>query len=149
MKKFLKVTGIVILVFLAIAMIIGALSDDDTSSSNPSNSNNKKIEVKNTDVIDTPQETKKPEIEILNFNSKQDQFGMTVYAKIRNNTNKTVDYIDLNSYFYDVNKNIVGSGIGNAMNIGPGATKTIDILSVDDVSTAKKYNVEIGTVIWK
>lgn len=94
-------------------------------------------------------EPKKPAIEVIKIDVKRDGEYATVYAVVRNNTaDKTASYINLKAFFYDGNGSTIGSGMGNAVGIEAGATKTIEIVSFDNVSTATKYNVEIDNVVW-
>ena len=93
-------------------------------------------------------EPKKPKIEVVSHSLKKDEFSTTVYAVVKNNTNKKAEYIDVQSFFYDEQGNTVGSGLGNALELEAGASKTIEIFCVDDVSTATQYKVELGNVMW-
>lgn len=98
--------------------------------------------------VATEAEASKPAIEVVSHNLKTDEFSTTVFAVVKNNSDKTASYLDISSYFYDAEGVVLGSGMGNATEIAPGATKTIEIMCVDDVSKATQYKVELGNVTW-
>jgi hypothetical protein len=92
----------------------------------------------------------KPDIEILNNDETHEPVTntRTVHVRIKNNTDKLVEYIDLKSVYYDGEKKIVGTGIGNTANLAAGATKTIDVMAMG-IENAKTYDIEIGNVMYK
>lgn len=136
MKKFLQIAGGILLVLL----VIGYFSSNDKETATTTTTQESKSEVS------APQ---KPAIEIISQNFVGGDFGAKVVAEIKNNTDKTASYIDLKSVFYNEQNAIVGTGIGNATEIGAGQTKTIDILTMDNVASAKQFKVEIGNVMWE
>ena len=90
----------------------------------------------------------KPEIEILSQNVTNTDVGITIVAEVRNNTKKTATYVGLKSVFTDSTNVIIGTGMGNTMELAPGQTKTIEVLSTDDASKVDKYKVELDDVYW-
>jgi hypothetical protein len=138
MKNFLKVLGVIFLVFIIIALFAGIFGGSDSSVTKDSDTT--------TQIKEEPKQT--PDIEVVQHNLKKDDFFTHVYVVLKNNSNKNASYIDINSYFIDESGNIIGRGIGNSSDFAAGATKTIDIMCADDVSTAKSYKVELGNVIW-
>jgi len=103
---------------------------------------------KSSSTTATEQTVQTPKIEVVSHNVKQDEYGTTVYAVVKNNTDKSASYIDIQAFFYDAQGDTIGSGLGNATNIDGGATKTIEILCADDVKAATQYKVELGNVMW-
>lgn len=139
MKKFFKITGIIIAVIIVISIIGGLMDNGDSKT-------------KSTTGAPEPKEEAapaKPKIEVLSINEKSDAYSSSVYAEIRNNTDKTATYCDFKSIYLDESGAVIGSGIGNLSDLAPGQTKTTQIISMDDVSNAKKYRVEVGTVLWE
>jgi len=134
MKKFLQIAGIVFVVLL----LIGYFSSKDDAKTSTDTSTKTEIS--------TPA---KPAIEIISQNFINSEIGPKVVTEIKNNTNKAVTYIDLKSVFYDANNSIIGTGIGNATDIPAGQTKTIDILTMDNIAAGKHFKVEIGNVMWE
>jgi len=135
MKKFLQIGGGILLVLL----VIGYFSSNDKETGTTTTQENKS-------EISAPQ---KPAIEIISQNFVGGDFGTKVVAEIKNNSDRTASYIDLKSVFYNEQNAIVGTGMGNATDIGAGQTKTIDILTMDNVGSAKQFKVEIGNVMWE
>jgi hypothetical protein len=89
---------------------------------------------------------KKPDIEFIKTNSRQDDYhNITVFAKIRNNTKSTIKEIWLQSVLEDNDGNIINTGLGSGENIAPNAIKVIEITAGRSVGT-KKYHVEIEKV---
>jgi PBP1b-binding outer membrane lipoprotein LpoB len=134
MKKFLQIAGIVFVVLL----LIGYFSSKDDAKTSTDTSTKTEIS--------TPA---KPAIEIISQNFINSEIGPKVVTEIKNNTNKAVTYIDLKSVFYDANNTIIGTGFGNATDIPAGQTKTIDILTMDNISAGKRFKVEIGNVMYE
>jgi len=134
MKKFLQIAGIVFVVLL----LIGYFSSKDDAKTSTDTSTKTEIS--------TPA---KPAIEIISQNFINSEIGPKVVTEIKNNTNKAVTYIDLKSVFYDANNSIIGTGFGNATDIPAGQTKTIDILTMDNISAGKRFKVEIGNVMYE
>ena len=134
MKKFLQIGGGILLVLL----VIGYFSSNDKETTTTTQESKSEVSA--------PQ---KPAIEIISQNFVGGDFGTKVVAEIKNNTNRTASYIDLKSVFYNEQNAIVGTGMGNATDIAAGQTKTIDILTMDNIETAKQFKVEIGNVMWE
>lgn len=89
-----------------------------------------------------------PEIEIVKHSVKSDQYATIIHVQVKNNTDKLVSYLDLKGVFYDGDGNIVGTGVGNGMNLPAGKTKTIDVLAAD-LQGASRYEVELGNVMYE
>lgn len=112
-------------------------SGDDEKNSSKFNS---------TTISDS--EISKPEVEIVKQSAKYDPTfsSYTVHCRLKNNSSTLISYLDLKATFYDKNGNIVGTGIGNAVNFAAGAEKTVDVMGLD-IQNCDKYEVEIGTVL--
>jgi uncharacterized protein YcfL len=134
MKKFLQIAGGILLVLL----VIGYFSSNDKAENTTS------TEVK--EEVSTPE---KPAIEILSQNFIDSDFTPRIVVEIKNNSNKTASYIQLKSVFYDSENKIIGTGIGNAADVYAGQTKTIDIITIDEISNAKQFKVELDNVMWE
>ena len=98
------------------------------------------------EVAAAPVEESKPDLEILKTDETLDEISRTIHVKVRNNTDRLISYVDLKGVYYDKKKNVVGTGLGNAVNIAAGATKTIDIMSMG-IEGADSYEVELGNVL--
>lgn len=90
---------------------------------------------------------RKPSVEIIKHTAKYEPMmnSYTIHCRVKNNTGRLIDYIDLKATFYDKNGNIVGTGMGNAVNLAGGAEKTIDVFALD-IDNADKYEVQIDNV---
>ncbi len=64
---------------------------------------------------------KRPDLELLEASSTADAYTRYVVGKIRNNTNRTYSYIQVEINLYDKNGNQVGSTLANVNNLEPGA----------------------------
>ncbi len=95
-----------------------------------------------------PAEPKKPKIEVLSHNVTNSTVGITVAAVVKNNTDKTASYVELKAVYLDENNNIIGTGMGNTLELESGQTKTIEILTIDNLENAKTYRVEVATTYW-
>ena len=86
-----------------------------------------------------------PDIEILKHDATYEATmdSYTVHCRVKNNTEKLIDYVDLKATFYDKKGNIVGTGIGNAANFAAGAEKTIDVIGLD-IQNCDTYEVQVN-----
>lgn len=72
----------------------------------------------------------------------------TIHCRVRNNTDKLISYVSLNATFYDKSGKIVGTGMGNDLNLAAGKEKTIDVVALS-IENADHYDVEIDDVMYK
>lgn len=88
---------------------------------------------------------KKPDVEILKHDAtfEESMDSYTIHCRVRNNTDKLINYVDIKATFYDKDGNIVGTGLGNAANFAAGAEKTIDVMGLD-IQNCEKYEVQIN-----
>jgi tetratricopeptide (TPR) repeat protein len=86
-------------------------------------------------------------IEILKCSSdyKSTTNSYTITCRVKNNTDKLVSYMDIQATFYDKDGKIVGTGMGNAVNLAAGAEKTIKVLALD-IDNADKCEVQIDNI---
>lgn len=76
----------------------------------------------------------------------EDSNSRTIHVQIKNNSNDLVQLVNLKSVYYDKDGKIVGTGLGNGVNIAGGATKVIDVLAVD-IDNAAKFEIEVDNVV--
>jgi hypothetical protein len=62
------------------------------------------------------------DLELLSLNSQYEDYVSYATGEIRNNTNKTYSYVQVEINFLDENENIIGSTLANVNNLRPGAT---------------------------
>lgn len=93
-------------------------------------------------------EETKPDIEILKQSSTYEDVmdAYTIHCRVRNNTDELVNYVDLKATFYDKQGNIVGTGLGNAVNFAAGAEKTIDVMGMD-IQNCDTYEVQVDNIL--
>jgi hypothetical protein len=86
-----------------------------------------------------------PDIEILKHDAtfEESMDSYTIHCRVKNNTDKLINYVDIKATFYDKDGNIVGTGLGNAANFAGGAEKTIDVLGLD-IQNCEKYEVQVN-----
>jgi tetratricopeptide (TPR) repeat protein len=89
----------------------------------------------------------KPTVEILKYSSDYESTmnSYTITCRVKNNTDKLVSYMDIQATFYDKDGKIVGTGMGNAVNLAAGAEKTIKVLALD-IDNADKCEVQIDNI---
>ena len=103
---------------------------------------------KNSSTTISNTENSVPDVEIIKQSAKYDSSfnSYTIHCRLRNNTNELITYLDLKATFYDKDGNIVGTGIGNAVNFAAGSEKTVDIMGLD-IQNCNTYEVEIGNIL--
>lgn len=91
----------------------------------------------------------KKDVEILQTSHTYESFmkAYTIHCRVKNNTSKLIQYIDLQATFYDKNKKIVGTGLGNAMNIPAGEERTIDVMGME-IPKKATYEVQVENVMY-
>lgn len=78
-----------------------------------------------------PGEPEKDDLEILSYDSTSDEFYRYVTGKIRNNTDKTYSYVQVEINLYS-GDNLVGSTLDNVNNLGPGEIWEFNALVLED-----------------
>jgi len=96
----------------------------------------------------TESQSNVPDVEIIKQSSDYEPTmnSYTIHCRVKNNTPQLVTYLDLQATFYDKQKNIVGTGMGNAANLAAGAEKTIDVMGLD-IDNVDTYEVAVNNVI--
>lgn len=91
----------------------------------------------------------KKDVEILKSSATYEPYmkAYTVHCRIKNNTNKLISYLDLTATYYDKSGKIVGTGMGNCVNLPAGEERTVDVMGLD-ISNKATYEVEVGTVMF-
>ena len=86
-----------------------------------------------------------PDVEILKHDAtfEESMDSYTIHCRVKNNTDKLINYVDIKATFYDKDGNIGGTGLGNAANFAGGAEKTIDVIGLD-IQNCEKYEVQVN-----
>lgn len=142
MKKFLKIVGGII----GALFIIGLLLPDPKKGTAEANATAISPSAGEGAGEPVAAVEAKPDLEILKHNETVNEYARVIHVKVRNNTDHLIQYADLKGVYYNKNKDIVGTGLGNATNIAAGATKTIDIQGLG-IDNADSYEIEIGNVL--
>ncbi|WP_027309321.1 FxLYD domain-containing protein [Caloramator sp. ALD01] len=122
----------VLAVFILIGIAANSSETNITNTTNTSNQTTQKIAQKET----------KPDLEVLNHTFKQDGFNGYITGQIKNNTDKTFSYVQVEINLYDKNGQQVGSTIDNINNLEPGKTWNFKaIILEDNVHSYKIVNV--------
>lgn len=134
--------GIVILVNIGDKKEV-ATNTETTTSATQKEAEAPKVEETTPEVEET-----KPDIEILKQSSTYEDVmdAYTIHCRVRNNTDELINYVDLKATFYDKQGNIVGTGMGNAVNFAAGAEKTIDVMGMD-IQNCDTYEVQVDNVM--
>ncbi|RKD22417.1 hypothetical protein SAMN02745883_00735 [Caminicella sporogenes DSM 14501] len=123
MKKFLKWLGIGFVVLVVIGAIAGG--GDNNSTETPKTeiqeTSTNKQPVQNNEES-TKQETKKPNLELIEHTIKSDSFSKYVVGTIKNNTDRKYGYVQVEINIYDKDGAQIGSTMDNINNLAPGAT---------------------------
>lgn len=112
----LKVIGIVFGAFaiLFVVVMIIAVNSPDTKTTNA------------TQPIDTKQAENaapaKPDLELLELNSKSDEYSRYVVGKIKNNSKKKRSYVQVEINLYNKSDELIGSTMTNINNLASGET---------------------------
>lgn len=108
--------------------VIAAMSSSPSQPSQPTNPTQSTQPTKTTQPSQTSQPSqakqapeKRPDLELLEVSSTSDAFTRYAVGKIRNNTNRTYSYVQVEINLYDKNGNQVGSTLANVNNLEPGA----------------------------
>jgi hypothetical protein len=89
-------------------------------------------------------------IQILQKSVKYESMmsGYYVYCRIKNNTDKLVKYLDLNATFYNSKNTIVGTGMGNTMNLAAGAERTVTLIA-PQIDEAANFEIQVENVLYQ
>ena len=112
-------------------LIGGVLLAMDSGSTQPTNTSQPTQSTQPTQPSQPTQTTQpsqakpapeaRPDLELLEVSSTSDAFTRYVVGKVRNNTNRTYTYVQVEINLYDKDGNQVGSTLANVNNLEPGA----------------------------
>ena len=85
------------------------------------------------------QPERKPDLEILEVSSEADQYTRYVVGKLRNNTDRTFNYVQVEISLYDDEGNVVGTTFDNVTNLEPGQVWKFKAIILED--SAKRFKV--------
>ncbi len=80
-----------------------------------------------------------PNLEILEVSSEVDQYTRYVVGKLRNNTDRTFNYVQVEISLYDDEGNVVGTTFDNVTNLEPGQVWKFKAIILED--SAKRFKV--------
>lgn len=83
------------------------------------------------------------DVQLVKHSSDTKYGTLYVYARVRNNSKYLARYVEANVTFYDANGTIVGTAMGNCLNVASGAENTITAIG-DQVENAERYEVVIA-----
>ena len=101
--------------------------------------------VQNDDYIrgyvasDYLQSTPLPDLQLVSHDGESGQYSWSVVGQIRNNTNSTYSYVQVEINLYDSNGNQVGSTMTNINNLEPGRTWNFEAPVLQD--EASRYRI--------
>lgn len=81
---------------------------------------------------------------VVDEDSYADDYSRYITGKIVNNKNYTLRYMQVTYNLYDINKNLVGTGIDNIRNVGPGETWSFKVGIFDDSVNFMRVTEIIG-----
>lgn len=141
MKKFLKIIGL--LFFLVVAISIFSNTDTRTKPDNAVGTADPPAAPASSPASATPKEPepqKKPNLEVVDHKPESGEYGTRyVTGTIKNNTNKTYSYVQVQINLYDKDGAQVGSTMDNTTNLEPGGVWKFKALILDDDAT--KYKI--------
>lgn len=129
-KKHGCLTSIAVLLVIVAALSVGLNSGGDSSSSSQGDSG--------SEEVDTVQD-----LEILDYTSESDGYVRYAVGHIRNNTNRTYSYVQVEINLYS-GETQVGSTLDNVNNLEPGATWEFRALIADNSADSFKIKDVTG-----
>lgn len=149
MKKFLIVVGCI----FGGLILLGILLPDPKKGATtpvPPAAGPVAAAIAEADAAEAAAVAHEPELEILKQTDENGAYGVDgahiIHVKVRNNTGDLMQFVSLKGVFYDKKNNIVGTGLGNGMNLAAGASKTIDVVA-SGIDNADHYEVEVENVL--
>ncbi|WP_457631657.1 FxLYD domain-containing protein [Oceanithermus sp.] len=83
---------------------------------------------------------RKPDLEILDVSSEADQYTRYVVGKIRNNTGRKLNFVQVEISLYDDEGNVVGTTFDNVANLEPGQVWKFKAIILEDSATRFKVS---------
>lgn len=90
-----------------------------------------------------PDDAESPDLEVLSYDSTADSYTRYIVGKIRNNTDKTYSYVQVEIGLYK-GENLVGSTLDNVNNLGPGQIWEFKAIVLDNDSDNYKITNVTG-----
>ncbi len=113
-KVILSLSALLFAIFLAVGSV------DPSSSSGSSGSGDVGDNTRRTPSSDNTNTPSKPNLEVVDFSSKNEEYARYVVGTVRNNSSKNYSYVQVEINLLDESGNIVGSTLDNVNNLGPG-----------------------------
>jgi len=85
-------------------------------------------------------------VEILDWSLEESVLGKTVEGKAKNQSGRTIDYVEIKAKFYNSNDNRIGSNYTNLTDFEAGETWEFEINSVASSSEIDYAKVEVSDV---
>lgn len=105
-RNLLSLLGLAIAVFLAVGSVDSRGTTGNTNLSTPTR-----------DPSSTPS---KPDLEVLDYSAKSEEYARYVVGTVRNNSDRNYSYVQVEVNLLDKSGNVVGSTLANVNNLGPG-----------------------------
>lgn len=106
--------------------------DSGGSSSSTTGSGNIGDTSPSTPPRDYSSKPSKPDLEVLNYSSKSEQYARYVVGTVRNNSDRSYSYVQVEINLLDKSGNVVGSTLANVNNLGPGETWKFKAIILED-----------------
>ena len=126
-KKLFKLAGIIIVAIFALTILLMIFAGD----SEPKPATQPAAAVTKQEP---PREPEKPDLEITEkVQLTREHYGtMKVTGKVRNNTEDTMGYVEIDFNCFDEQGNQVGTAMTNVQNLGAGATWKFEAIILQD-----------------
>jgi len=82
-----------------------------------------------------------PDLQVIDHSSSKDSIASYIAGTVKNNTNKTYKYVQVEINLYDASGAQVGSTLANANNLEPNGTWKFKAVTMDDFKTYKIKDV--------
>lgn len=149
-KKPKKKKGKVVLIIIAVIVVlsvIGSLSSPDSSEGSQSSSApTGGASEASSEPEPSSEEEELPDLEVLEHSMTNDGYWDHVVGKIKNNTDKTYTYVQVEINLYN-GDTLVGSTLANVNNLGPGAVWEFDAIVLEEAGSYTRYVIEDITAL--
>jgi len=123
----LSLAGLAIAVFLAFGSVDGGGSSGSTTGSG-----NIGDTTPSTPPRDYSSAPSKPDLEVLDYSSKSEEYARYVVGTVRNNSDRNYSYVQVEVNLLDKSGNVVGSTLANVNNLGPGKKWKFKAIILED-----------------
>jgi len=119
-------------VIAIIAMVVLVSGCSDTETTNSSGSSSESTSSSGTNLV------------LLSHQMVTDEFDTySVKGSVQNNGVSALDYVEVNVKFYDSSGAVIGEGLDNTQNLGPGQVWKFDAMYFG-TETPVKYDIEVS-----